>query len=52
MKEDVKVELKELKAMVADIHKLHFSGRQMLSKDSLKERMKAEILIKPVRRHN
>ena len=50
MIEDKKNDYNELKKLVTDIHKLHFSDRPNVEKDSLKDKFKAEILIRPIKR--
>jgi len=44
--EGIESSLKELKALVRDIHKLHFAEQAELPKSQLKDKFKAEILLK------
>jgi hypothetical protein len=50
MKEEDCKESKEIITMVRAIHKLHFSDTNPIEKSTLKDRFKAEILIKEGRR--
>jgi hypothetical protein len=38
-------ELKEIKSLILDIHRLHFNEPNLQSREALKQRMKAQILM-------